>query len=182
MLALLTLTRYASTSRATDTEQCCCGCLTCHRPVALLLIGPQSLGTSVLAACCTGLQGKRNVDPSWAKEYNPHAADSAEAIKERAMSGGQPIRATTDEGQSIDEWVATFQEEAEELVAQPFGAALLEVVGRVYDRRAEIWLGEQASWGSAAWRAGLAREFEETGECYRTAATPNLDSHANTHA
>lgn len=114
--------------------------------------------------------GERKVDPSWAKEYNPHAADSAEAVKQRAMSGGQPIKTTTDEGLPIDEWVSTFQEEAEELAAQPFGAALLEVVGRVYDRRADIWLGEHATWGSAAWRTGLAREFEETGHNLSTKA------------
>ena len=55
------------------------------------------------------LQGERKIDPSWAKEYNPHAADSEEAIKQRAMSGGQPIKETADEGLSVDEWVAGFQ-------------------------------------------------------------------------
>ena len=105
--------------------------------------------------------------------YNPHAADSAEAIKQRAMSGGQVrcwwllaalllaaccsliaacylllatawclvlgawcwsarqqlatssrcslsqvIKETVDEGLSLEEWVKTFDQEAEELVAQ----------------------------------------------------------------
>ena len=66
------------------------------------------------------------------------------------------------EGIPIEDWLRGFDEEIEELVAQPFGAALLHTVGACYARRGQIWLGEHASWGSASWRQGQVLEFKET--------------------
>ena len=47
---------------------------------------------------------------------------------------------------------------------------MLDLVGRAYERRADIWIGEQSSWGSRAWRLGVAQDWSETGHNLSTKA------------